>query len=223
MDDHFTDTLLVLRRFIGVPLPATDWRVRAMVRPDADRIRIRLADTAGRAVLVDLPTGHGREHGTWWYAGALRHTAAWLTENPMPPAGEQGLPYVDVAPLIGSVVPDGGEVTLDDAIDYLIADLSGDPLWKGEPPSVAPDLYVLAGFDHRRPGIVRVYLDHQNRTIGIDLPIANDGTPRPVQWWASAKLIALLHPEEPTTLAAHRVHGAPDPLCEAVYDLTRWA
>ncbi|MFJ4778154.1 hypothetical protein [Streptomyces sp. NPDC088762] len=172
MDDHFTHALLVLRRFIGVPLPATDWRIRAMVRPDGEHIRIRLADTAGRSVLVGLPTRYGREHGSWWYAGALRHTAAWLTSDTIPVAGNESIPHVDVAGLVGSVVPETAEVTLDD---------------------------------------------------GIDLPLTDDGTLRPPQWWASAKLIALLRPDEPTTLAVHRNHDAQDPLCQAVYDLTDWA
>ncbi|MFF5705684.1 hypothetical protein ACFY7H_24845 [Streptomyces sp. NPDC012794] len=74
------------------------------------------------------------------------------------------------------------------------------------------------------PDTVRVYLAHGNRTLGIDLAVRDDtGTPRTVGWWAASKLIALLRPEEPTTLAAHRVHDARDPLCEAVYDLTNWA
>ncbi|MER6216103.1 hypothetical protein ABT213_18840 [Streptomyces sp. NPDC001674] len=224
MDDHFTEALLALRRFIGVPLPATDWRIRAMTRPDGDRIRVRLADTAGQNVLVDLPTSFGRERGSWWYVGALRHTAGGLAAGTVSLAAErQGTAYVDVAELVGSVVSEAAEVTLDDGIDYLIADLAGDPLWHGATPSVAPELYVLAGFDHHAPGVVRVYLDLEGRIIGVDLPLSDDGTLRPVQWWASAKLTALLHPEEPTTLTAHQLHDAHDPLCEAVYDLTDWA
>ncbi|MEU8437269.1 hypothetical protein AB0F18_31105 [Streptomyces sp. NPDC029216] len=224
MDDHFTEALLVLRRFIGVPLPATDWRIRAMTRPDGERIRVRLGDTAGRSVLVDLPTSRGRERGTWWYVGALRHTAVGLATGTVPvEAVQQGDPYVDVAELVGSVVPEAAEVTLDDGIDYLIADLAGDPLWHAATPSVAPELYVLTGFDHHAPGVVRVYLDHEGRTIAVDLPLSDDGALRPVQWWVSAKLVALLHPEEPTTLAVHQNHSAQDPLCEAVYDLTDWA
>lgn len=139
MDDHFTEAHLVLRRFTGVPLPATGWR-----------IRVRLADTAAQNVLVDLPTGFGRERGNWWYVNALRHTAGG------PAAGT-----VSVA----------AEVTLDDGIDYLL----GDPLWHDATPSAAPGLYVLTGFDHHAPGVVRVYLDHEGRTIGIDLPLSDDG------------------------------------------------
>ncbi|MFF4580520.1 hypothetical protein ACFY15_19335 [Streptomyces sp. NPDC001373] len=224
MDDHFTEVLLVLRRFVGVPVPATDWRIRALVRPDGERIRVRLADTAGRNVLVDLPTSFGRERGSWWYVGALRRTAGGLAGGTVSVAAErQGIPYVDVAELVGSVVPEAAEITLDDGIDYLVADLAGDPLWHGATPSAAPELYVLAGFDHHHPGVVRVYLDHEGRTIGVDLPLTDHGTLPPVQWWASTKLIALLHPEEPATLAAHRTHDALDPFCEAVYDLTNWA
>lgn len=224
MDDHFTEALLVLRRFIGVPLPATDWRIRALMRPDGERIRVRLADTAGQNVLVDLPISFGRERGSWWYVGALRHTAGGLAAGTVSVTAErQGIPYVDVAELVGSLVPAAAEVTLDDGIDYLIADLVGDPLWHDAMPSAAPELYVLTGFDHHHPDVVRIYLDHEGRTIGVDLPLSDDGTLRPVQWWASAKLIALLHPEEPTTLAAHQAHDAHDPLCEAVYDLTDWA
>ncbi|MEV7617563.1 hypothetical protein [Streptomyces sp. NPDC089799] len=224
MDEHFTDALLMLRRFIGVPLPGTDWRIRAMVRPGADRIRVRLAGTGDQAVAVDLPTRYGREHGTWWYVGALRHTAVWLTGQTIPSSPAGGFPHVDVADLVGTVVPEGTEVTLDDGIDYLIADLAGDPLWQNALPSVDAELYVLAGFDHHRPDTVRVYLAHEDRIIGVDLAVRYDtGAPRTVGWWASTKLIALLRPEEPTTLAAHRVPDARDPLCEAVYDLTNWA
>ncbi|MFD3870299.1 hypothetical protein [Streptomyces sp. NPDC058623] len=224
MDDHFAHALLTLRRFIGVPLPATDWRIRAVLRPDPDRIRVRLVDSLGRAVTVDLPTRHGREQGTWWYAGALRHTATWLTQDTMPPPGEDGLPYLDVSTLLGTVVSEPAETTLDDGIDYLIADLAGDPLWQGAQPSIDPALYVLAGFDHHHPDTVRVYLDHDARTIGIDLSVRSEtGAPRTVGWWAATKLIALLRPEDIATLAAHRVHGVTDPLCDAVYDLTNWA
>ncbi|MFF5707265.1 hypothetical protein ACFY7H_32975 [Streptomyces sp. NPDC012794] len=85
---------------------------------------------------------------------------------------------MDVALLVGTVVPEAAEVTLDDGIDYLIADLAGDPLWQNSPPSIDPDLYVLTGFDHHRPDTVRVYLAHDNHTIGIDLAVRDDtGTP----------------------------------------------
>ncbi|MFF4326174.1 hypothetical protein ACFYZT_06625 [Streptomyces sp. NPDC001591] len=63
------EALLVLRRFIGVPLPATDWRIRAVMRPDGERIRVRLADTAGQNALVDLPTSFGRERGIDYLVG----------------------------------------------------------------------------------------------------------------------------------------------------------
>ncbi|MEU9030690.1 hypothetical protein AB0D46_24850 [Streptomyces sp. NPDC048383] len=144
------------------------------------------------------------------------------TPATMPPAGADGLPYIDVATLIGTIVADQVEVTLDDGIDYLIADLAGDPLWQNQPPTIDPNLYILAGFDHCHLDIVRVYLDHDHRTIGIDLA---DTTrePRTVGWWASTKLAALLRPEDTTTLAAHQVHAATDPLCDAIYDLTPWA
>ncbi|MFF4497202.1 hypothetical protein [Streptomyces sp. NPDC001546] len=33
------------------------------MRPDGERIRVRLADTAGQNALVDLPTSFGRERG----------------------------------------------------------------------------------------------------------------------------------------------------------------
>ncbi|MFZ3492378.1 hypothetical protein ACODT5_03905 [Streptomyces sp. 5.8] len=138
MDAHFPHALLTLRRFIGVPLPATDWRIRAMLRQDPDRIRVRLADSAGRSVTVDLPTRYGREHGTWWYAGALRHTAAWLTPDTIPPTGEDGLPYVDVATLVGTVVSETAEITMDDGIDYLIADLAATRCGRAPSPRSTP-------------------------------------------------------------------------------------
>ncbi|MET9606719.1 hypothetical protein ABZZ17_16830 [Streptomyces sp. NPDC006512] len=127
-----------------------------------------------------------------------------------------------MAELVGSVVPEAAEVTLDDGIDYLIADLVGDAFWHDATPSAAPELYALTGFDHH-PGAVRIYLDHEGRTIGVDLPLSDNGTLRPVRWWASTKFIALLYPDEPTPLAAHETHDTHDPRCEAVYDLTGWA
>ncbi|MFG2616992.1 hypothetical protein ACGFXC_05160 [Streptomyces sp. NPDC048507] len=169
-DDQFAYALMTLRRYIGAPLPATGRRSRATLRTDPERIRIRLADPSGQAATVDLPTRYGREQGTWWYAGALRHTAAWLTPATLPP-------------------------TADDGIDYLIADLAGDPLWQNAMPSIAPALYILAGFDHHHPDTVRVYLDHDDRTIGIDLAVRDTtGAPRTVGWWAYTKLAALLRP-----------------------------
>ncbi|WP_330294349.1 hypothetical protein [Streptomyces sp. NBC_00503] len=62
MDDHFAQALLTLRRFIGVPLPATDWRIRAVLRPDQDRIRVRLVDSLGRAA-VGLGGNDGQTDG----------------------------------------------------------------------------------------------------------------------------------------------------------------
>ncbi|MEU0271885.1 hypothetical protein [Streptomyces sp. NPDC006307] len=229
MDDFPSRVLLTLRRFIGVPLPGTDYYLHAAYPAGEASYRVHLVSASSDSLVVVLPrtSPGGEEIGTWWYTGALRATARLAQRG-----GLSGFPYehghavIDVEDLVvrGEVSQDI-EVTASDALDYVVGDLVGDPLWHGAAASAAPDLYRLVGFDLRTPAVVRVYLARGDRVIGVDLAVRDDesGQPRMVGWWASAKVIAILNPDAPETLAAHRVHVMRDPVCEEIYDLTRWA
>ncbi|MER5502596.1 hypothetical protein ABT096_36140 [Streptomyces sp. NPDC002561] len=95
------------------------------------------------------------------------------------------------------------EVTADDGLDYVVADLVGDPYGHAPAAAVAPDLYHLVGFDTRHHGVVRLYCALPERGfIGIDVGTTDpeSGTFRPVGWWASTKLIALLTRRRPKAL-----------------------
>ncbi|MCB5163932.1 hypothetical protein LG634_03655 [Streptomyces bambusae] len=225
MERKAVEVLLALRRFVGVPLPGTGWRVRGFL-PGAGVVRVRLGDGAGRKVEVELPYRPGvapASLGSWWYVGALRGAAQWVAEG-----GAAGVVGADELAAAG-VLPEAVEVTADDGLDYVVADLVGDPYWHAPAGTVAPDLYRLTGFDLRERGVVRLYLDLPDRgTVGIDVataePAGADGAEpgalRPVGWWASTKIIALLN--APESLEALRV-AATDPHCDAVYDATAWA
>jgi hypothetical protein len=229
MDDFPSRVLLTLRRFIGVPLPGTDYYLQAAYPAGPSSYRVRLVSGSSGGLVVVLPRTlpDGEEVGTWWYAGALRATARLAQRGGL--AGfpyKHGHPVVDVAQLLerGEVSQDI-EVTATDALDYVVGDLIGDPLWHDAAASAAPDLYRLVGFDLRTPAVVRVYLARGDRVIGVDLPVRDDesGQPRMVGWWASTKVIAILNPDAPETLAVHRVHGLTDEVCDEIYDLNRWA
>ncbi|AUY49358.1 hypothetical protein [Streptomyces sp. CB01881] len=229
-------TLLALRRYVAAPLPGTALRVCGFVRPEAGRVRVYLvggaADGPG-ATAVDLPvrTPDGRSQPPWWYVGALCELALLLGEShrllPAAPTDPFCRRAVDAVPLLAAgLLAQEVRADVDDALDYVIADLGGDPLWHGARASVAPDLYTLTGFVRRAPGVARVHLDHGGRRIGVDLATsAGDGRPWVPGWWVSAKLTAVLGPRDAATLAAHRdrSRSAADPSCEAVYDLTTWA
>ncbi|MEU6687729.1 hypothetical protein [Streptomyces sp. NPDC046832] len=234
MENFSSRVLLALRRFIGVPLPGTAWYVYGAFPLGDTVFRVRLngpghpADPAG-SLLVDLPlpASVAEERGWWWYVGALRRITRLVSEAGGPLAyGDDGVAVVDAAAVLEQEsFPDEPEVTLEDGVDYVIGDLCGDALWHETPASAAPGLYRMVGFDLRTSDTLRVYLSHQNRVIGVDLAVRDGvtGQPRIVGWWASAKLTALLRPDDPASLAVHKVPDTEDPICEAVYDLTRWA
>ncbi|MEU5404300.1 hypothetical protein ABZ348_34015 [Streptomyces sp. NPDC005963] len=227
--------LLALRPFIGVPLPGTAWYVHG-AHPLGDTVfRVRLhnpdhsAEPAG-SLLVDLPlpVSAAEDRGWWWYVvGALRRITHLISEAGLPLTyRDDGVALVDAAAVLEREgFPDEPEVTLEDGVAYVISDLCRDALWHEAPASAAPSLYRIVGFDLRPSGALRVYLSHQNRVIGVDLAVRDSetGQPRTVGWWASTKLTALLRPDDPASLAAHKVSDTGDPVCEAVYDLTRWA
>jgi hypothetical protein len=228
-DTHTTDVLLALRRFIGVPVPDTRLRLRGFVRT-GEALQLRLADPERRHLRLLLPTSRPDEAApipTWWYVGAVRHAARWAVANGrFSPEGDEAQ-VVDGESLIADgVIPAAIEATADDSLDYVVGDLLADPAWHSQH-SPAPELYQLVGFDLIAEDRVRVYLalPYAPRTIGIDLAVVDEetGRPRSTGWWASTKLNAILTPDEPTTLAAHRVPEAQDTNCDAVYDLTRWA
>ncbi|URM89105.1 hypothetical protein LUW75_02740 [Streptomyces sp. MRC013] len=234
MENLSSRVLLALRRFIGVPLSGTAWYVYG-AHPLGDPVfRVRLngpghpAEPVG-SLLVDLPlpASTAEDRGWWWYVGALRRITRLLSGTESPLAyGDDGVAVVDAAAVLGKEgFPDEPEVTLEDGADYVVGDLCGDALWHGTPASAAPGLYRMVGFDLRTSDTLRVYLSHQNRVIGVDLAVRDGGTGRPriVGWWASAKLTALLRPDDPASPAVHKVPGTGDPVREAVYDLTRWA
>ncbi|MEU8619435.1 hypothetical protein [Streptomyces sp. NPDC048623] len=222
MEREATEILLALRRFVAAPVPGTAWRLRAFL-PGSGLIRVRLEDDASRAVLIELPHHPGAAPaslGSWWYVGALRDAARWAADNT-----EAGVLDLDALTAAG-VLPDAVEVTADDGLDYVVADLVGDPYWHAPAATVAPDLYHLVGFDTRHHGVVRLYCALPERgVIGIDVGTTDpeSGAFRPVGWWAATKLIALLNPEAPESLEALRVPEAEDPHCNAVYDATAWA
>lgn len=233
MEDFSSRVLLALRRFIGVPLPGTAWYVHG-AHPLGDtvfRVRLNSPDHSAEPVgslLVDLPlpASAEEERGWWWYVGALRRITRLISESGGPIAySDDGVAVVDAVALLKQEnFPDEPEVTLEDGVDYVIGDLCGDALWHETPASAAPDLYRMVGFDLRTSDTLRVYLSHQNQVIGVDLAVRDGetGQPRIVGWWASAKLMALLRPDDPASLAVHKVPDTGDPICEAVYDLTRW-
>ncbi|GHG60260.1 hypothetical protein [Streptomyces griseocarneus] len=209
-------------------MPGTELYVRGL-RPAGNSIRLRLGDSQSGSLLVDLPTRRAESDewiATWWYVGALRDITRWATD-PQTTAGAYAEPEViDAAtPAEAGVLPHDAEVTGADSLDYVLGDLADDPLWHGAAGSAAPDLYRMVGFDAHSPGIVRVYLVGDGRTIGVDLATRDTKTaePRSVGWWASTKLIALLNPDDEQTLAAHHRDDTDDPCCEAVYDLAEWA
>ncbi|MEU8765306.1 hypothetical protein, partial [Streptomyces sp. NPDC048659] len=153
LEREATEILLALRRFVAAPVPGTSWRLRAFL-PASELIRVRLEDDVSRAVLIELP--HNPEAapaslGSWWYVGALRAAARWAADNT-----EAGV--LDLGTLTAAgVLPDAVEVTADDGLDYVVADLVGDPYWHAPAATVAPDLYYLVGFDTRQHGVVRLY------------------------------------------------------------------
>ncbi|MEU4065900.1 hypothetical protein AB0F25_26365 [Streptomyces wedmorensis] len=221
MERQATEILLALRRFVAAPIPGTAWRLRAFL-PASGVIRVRLEDDTSRTVLIELPHRPGAAPaslGSWWYVGALRDAARWAVDST-----EVDVFDLDTLTAAG-VLPDGVEVTVDDGLDYVVADLVGDPYWHASQATVAPDLYHLVGFDTRHHGVVRLYCALPERgVIGIDVGTTDpeSGAMRPVGWWASTKLIALLNPEAPESLEALRVPAAEDPHCDAVYDATVW-
>lgn len=227
MDKHFARVLLALRRFIGVPLPGTPYRIRGLIRTENERIRVKLGseENAEEFISLDLPVyqpGSDEQFGMWWYVSALRrfalHACDTSQENP---AGT----VIDGARLLASgVLLPHGEVSPDDSVDYIIADLVGDPLWYEAEASAYPELFELTGFDLRSRDTLRVYLLYKGRTIGVDFATVDSesGASRSVNWWAATKLVSAINPED-STLLAHEVHGAEDPYCQAVYDLTNWA
>ncbi|WP_329404887.1 hypothetical protein [Streptomyces melanogenes] len=229
MDDFPTRVLLTLRRFIGVPLPATDYSIHAAYQTNGNRYRVRLASPTSASINVDLPRhgADGEQIGTWWYVGALRQTARMASVGTLPfVRDDHGHRVVEAADLVAvGKLSVEGELTEQDALDYVIGDLTGDPLWHEAAASAAPDLYRLVGFDLRTRAVVRVYLLCDYGTIGVDLALydADTGRARNVGWWAATKLIAILNPDDGETLAAHRVYVTTDPVCDAVYDLTNWA
>ncbi|MFI1768993.1 hypothetical protein ACH41H_44145 [Streptomyces sp. NPDC020800] len=227
-DMHTIDVLLALRRFIGVPVPDTRLRLRGFVR-SGDGLRLRLADPEGRQLTLVLPVRRSNEAvpiATWWYVGAVRHAARWAEINGrLSREGHQAV--IDGETLIADgVIPAAAETTADDSLDYVIGDLLADPAWHSQH-SPAPELYQLIGFDLMTEDRVRLYLElpYTPRTVGVDLAVVDEetGRPRSTGWWASAKLNAILTPDEPATLAAHLVLDAHDPNCDTVYNLTRWA
>ncbi|WP_030559241.1 hypothetical protein [Streptomyces aureocirculatus] len=229
MDDFPARVLLTLRRFIGTPLPGTDYYIRAAHRTGSDRFRVHLASSTVDPLLVDLPERwpDGQQIGDWWYVGALRHVAQRaLAEDLSHTRSDEGLRVVDIAGLeAAGLLTRKSEVTAQDALDYVIADLVGDLLWHGAAASAAPGLYHLVGFNLRTPAVLRVYPTCDYGTVGVDVALYDDDTRqlRNVGWWASAKLMAVLNPDDRETLPAHRVDEAADPLCDAVYDLPGWA
>lgn len=152
MDDHPSGALLVLRRYIAAPVPGTALRLCGLFAPDEHRLRLRLTDDSAAIVALDLPTAPAREHGVRWYATALRHAAGWMTERGMPRAGSGSEERVDGAALMSGqgALPHEPEDTTEDALDYLIGDLVGDPLWHAQTASAEPRLYTLLGSTHKQ-------------------------------------------------------------------------
>lgn len=224
MDDHFSRTLLALRRFIGATIPHTELRMRGLLRVSDSKIRVLLGGEGVRQWSIDLPvsTADGSEKvAPWWYVTALRDIATWIWGH-----GDATLDseVVDAEYLLsqGVISRDIGS-NLDDALDFVIADLVGDPLWHDATASVAPEIYTLVGFRIVGERSVRTYLRYGAGVVGIGFSVVDgaSGSPRSTGWWASTKLVAILRDE--ATLEAHRVPDAEDAYCDAVYDLTRWA
>ncbi|MEU2251262.1 hypothetical protein [Streptomyces sp. NPDC019224] len=220
MAQDTAEILLALRRYVPAPIPGTAWQLRAVL-PEAGLIRFRLKDGTSRSIQIELPHRPGAapaSYGSWWYVGALRRAVHWADSSG---ADVLTLEALDAA----GVLPDAVEVTEDDGLDYVVADLAGDPYWHEPTAGVAPELYRLIGFDTRDRGVVRLYLELPGReTAGIDVDTiaSRSGELRPVGWWASTKLIALLNPDAPENLADLRVPGVDDPYCDVVYDATAW-
>ncbi|MFF5454777.1 hypothetical protein ACFY40_26635 [Streptomyces sp. NPDC012950] len=222
MEREATEILLALRRLVAAPVPGAFWRLRAFL-PVSELIRVRLEDDVSRAVLIELPHRPGvapTSLGFWWYVGGLRGAARWVADNTE--AGALDLGTFTAAGVLPAVV----EVTTDDGLDYVVADLFGDPYWHAPAATVAPDLYHLVGFDTRHHGVARLYCALPERGfIEIDVGTTDpeSGAFRPVGWRASTKLIALLNREASESLDALRVPEAEDPYCNAVYDATSWS
>ncbi|WP_225849909.1 hypothetical protein [Streptomyces sp. HPF1205] len=224
MDDHFSRTLLALRRFIGVPLPGTELRVHGLISLPESAIRVLLGTQGAAQRPVDLPLHRGdgpEKFPPWWYVTAIRDVAVWMSGRNDADAEPEALE----AEFLFSrrIVSEEISPTLDDALDFVIADLVGDPLWHDAAASIAPEIYTLVGFRLLNENSVRVYLRYDAEVIGVGLSVLDrtSGHPRSTGWWASTKVVAILR--DAATLAAHVVPAADDPYCDAVYDLTRWA
>jgi hypothetical protein len=190
-------------------------------------IRVFLGTGDAGSFTVDLPVQHRVETGAyspWWYVGAVRQVATWISEQKSPEDIPEDGGAVDADYLFAhGIVGDQTEVSPDDALDFVVADMAGDPLWNNGEASVEPDVYVLVGFRRLDADRVRIYLRHGERITGIDLATVDreSGHPRVPGWWASTKVVAILRDAE--TLAVHASPTAEDPYCDRVHDLTTWA
>lgn len=168
-----------LRWLAAAPVPGASWRLRAFL-PASGLIRVRLEDDVFRAVLIELPRRPGvapTSLGFWWYVGALRGAARWVADNT-----EAGALDLDTFTAAG-VLPDVVEITADDGLDYVVADLVGDPYRHAPAATVAPDLYHIVGFDTRHHGVVRLYCALPERGfIGIDVGTTDPESERSDPW-----------------------------------------
>ncbi|GGZ39158.1 hypothetical protein GCM10010387_36570 [Streptomyces inusitatus] len=210
------------RTFIGVPLSGMAWYIHGAHPLGDTAFRVRLHSPGHPAEPADsllvglpLPASAAEDRGWWWYVGALRRITCLISKTRIPLAyGDDGVAVVDAAAVLEQEsFPDEPEATVEDGVDYVIGDLRGDALWHEAPASAVPGLYRIVGFDLRTSDTLCVYPSHQNRVIGIDLAVRDSetGRPRTVGWWASAKLMALLRPEDPESLAVHKVPGTEGP------------
>ncbi|MEE4545669.1 hypothetical protein V2S66_27340 [Streptomyces sp. V4-01] len=222
MNAHSTRVLLALRRFVAAPIPPSRLRVRGVLPAPESHVRVMLHGQGN--ITVDLPIwrpDRSDRYAPMWYVSALRELADAVQSGRMENPGTE--PVKGDALIAQGVI--GAEIatTEDEAVDFIVGDLAGDPLWHDAAGSIEPDVYTLAGFQQIDEKVVRVYVHHAGRVIGLDLAAQNRKAtgPRSPGWWASTKIVAILRDE--ATLAAHRSTGTDDPFCDALFDLTRWA
>jgi hypothetical protein len=96
VDDHFSRTLLALRRFIGVPLPGTELRIHGLISLAESGIRVLLGTEGMEQRPVDLPlfpVGGFEKFPPWWYVTAIRDVAVWMSGQ-LPPISRLAPPGV---------------------------------------------------------------------------------------------------------------------------------
>lgn len=222
MNAHSTRVLLALRRFVAAPIPPSQLRVRGVL-PDPEA-HVRVILRGHEEITIDFPIwlpDHSERYAPMWYVSALRELAEAVESGRI--NDFQGVSIKAETLMEQGIINPQITTSDDDAMDFIVGDLAGDPLWHDAAGSIEADVYTLAGFQQMDEKVVRVYVHSAGRVIGLDLAVQNrKGTgPRSPGWWASTKVVAILRDE--ATLAAHRITGSDDAFCDALFDLTRWA